>query len=371
METERFIHVVAFNVPYPPNYGGIIDIYYKLKALQDEGLRIILHTFVYDRPEAPELDKLCHKVFYYQRHSGLKYMTKRLPYIVETRKSAELERNLLSDKYPVLFEGLHTTYYLEACLMAGKQVFVRTHNIEHNYYRMLARSERLFFRKIYLLSESRKLNRYEAILKQAHKLFSISTTDTRYFQEKYGNSIHVSAFHQHEEVESLPGSGDYILFHGNLSVPENEKALQYLVKKVFSRVKYRVVIAGKDPSGHITRICNKYPHIDLVSNPPGEKMNELVRNAHINLLYTYQPTGLKLKLLHSLHAGRHCMANPLMLSGSGLDALCRIYTNPSDAIKMMENLMKEPFEKDAIEARRKHLASYKSSEIVRKITAFC
>ena len=82
METERFIHVVAFNVPYPPNYGGIIDIYYKLEALRKEGLKIILHTYLYDRTRATELDDICHKVFYYRRHSGIVYMLKKLPYIV-------------------------------------------------------------------------------------------------------------------------------------------------------------------------------------------------------------------------------------------------------------------------------------------------
>jgi hypothetical protein len=45
MDPQNFLHVVAFNVPYPPDYGGIIDIYYKLKALSADGTRIILHAF--------------------------------------------------------------------------------------------------------------------------------------------------------------------------------------------------------------------------------------------------------------------------------------------------------------------------------------
>jgi hypothetical protein len=369
MEEGKFIHLVAFNVPYPPNYGGIIDIYYKLKALHEEGFKIILHTFLYERPEAPELKALCHEVHYYKRGRGIGFFFSKLPYIVSTRKSERLESRLLQDAYPVIFEGLHTTYYLEKCRMSGKQVYVRTHNIEHNYYRMLANSERFLIRKIYLYSESRKLARYEKVLGHSNKLLSISGTDTSYFQGKYGNAIHVSAFHQHAEVESCTGMGDYVLFHGNLSVPENEKALAYLVKNVLSKVRFRVIIAGKDPSRHTQKICMKYPHIELVSNPSGDKMNELVKDAHINLLYTYQPTGLKLKLLHSLHAGRHCMANPLMLSGSGLDALCTIYTTPKDAIQEIERLMRKDFDQHSIDERSAHLKAYKNSEIVKKIAS--
>ena len=37
------INIVSFNVPYPPNYGGIIDVYYKIKALREIGCEVVLH----------------------------------------------------------------------------------------------------------------------------------------------------------------------------------------------------------------------------------------------------------------------------------------------------------------------------------------
>ena len=39
------LHVIALNIPYPPNYGGVIDIYYKLLALHRLGVRLILHCY--------------------------------------------------------------------------------------------------------------------------------------------------------------------------------------------------------------------------------------------------------------------------------------------------------------------------------------
>lgn len=367
MKEKVFLHIIAFNVPYPPNYGGIIDIYYKIKTLGEAGVKIILHCFLYERQEAPPLEEICHSVHYYRRKRGLKYFFSPLPYIVISRQSGELETKLLSDPYPVLFEGLHTTLLLDKCIAIGKKAMVRTHNIEHNYYRMLARSERNLARKLHLRLEARKLLHYESVLDKANKLIAISTTDTSYFGDKYGKSVYVSAFHQHDEVESKAGFGDYILFHGNLSVPENEKALVYLVRKVLSKISYRIVIAGKEPGTYVQRLCRRYANIDLISNPGNERMNELVSEAHINLLYTYQPTGLKLKLLHSLYGGRHCMANPLMLSGSELESLCHVYRSPSEAIETIEHLMETAFTAADIEDRQEKLRTYKNSTNARKI----
>ena len=30
---EKHINIIALNIPFPANYGGVIDIYYKLYAL--------------------------------------------------------------------------------------------------------------------------------------------------------------------------------------------------------------------------------------------------------------------------------------------------------------------------------------------------
>jgi hypothetical protein len=69
-------------------------------------------------------------------------------------------------------------------------------------------------------------------------------------------------FQMHEHVTSAPGKGEYILFHGNLSVPENEKALLYLVKNVLSRLTYHVVIAGKTRG----TMCEEYATGMLILN---------------------------------------------------------------------------------------------------------
>ena len=44
-KTLKELHVVAFDVPYPANYGGVIDIFYKVQALSEAGVKVHLHCY--------------------------------------------------------------------------------------------------------------------------------------------------------------------------------------------------------------------------------------------------------------------------------------------------------------------------------------
>ena len=64
------LHIVSFDVPFPPNYGGIIDVFYKIKALSELGVEIYLHAFEYKTGKSEELEKICKKVYYYPRKTS-------------------------------------------------------------------------------------------------------------------------------------------------------------------------------------------------------------------------------------------------------------------------------------------------------------
>ena len=64
---RKRLHIVSVDIPVPVNYGGAIDIYYKLKALKNTGIKVHLHCYEYDRKPAEELNQYCEEVFYYKR----------------------------------------------------------------------------------------------------------------------------------------------------------------------------------------------------------------------------------------------------------------------------------------------------------------
>src|SRR5690349_17100190 len=127
---ERRLHIITHDVPWPADYGGVVDLFYKIKALHELGVRIYLHCFVNKRPPQEKLEKYCEKVYYYKRKAGITGFSFRLPYTVNSRKNAELIRNLNKDEYPVLLEGVHCSYYLHTGKLANRKVLLRLHNAE-------------------------------------------------------------------------------------------------------------------------------------------------------------------------------------------------------------------------------------------------
>lgn len=375
---ETALQIVAFNIPYPPDYGGVIDIFYKIKALHDSGVSIYLHCFEYNRPKATELEQYCKKVYYYRRKKGLFFQFSVKPYIVLTRKDQELLKNLELNQAPIIFEGLHTCYFLNHSSLKNHLKLVRTHNIEHEYYQNLRKVEGNLFRKLFFCIEACKLRSYEKTLKTADQLLAISPNDNLYFDRKFGNSHFSPAFHPFNEIKSKEGKGDYILFHGNLSVAENKQAVHFLITNVFQQIRQKVIIAGKNPSRKLARAIGSLPNVKLITNPEADQMEELICHAQICILPTFQDTGLKLKLLASLFSGRFCIANTPMIHKTGLEHLCRVADTPPEMIKAINELFDQEFTSDEIQKRRvileddfsNHRNALKILQIIKKTSVF-
>jgi hypothetical protein len=364
---DQHLHVIAFNVPYPADYGGVIDIYYKLRSMKQEGVKIILHCYTYGRQPSKELEDLCAEVHYYKRDSGFFYALHRDPYIVTTRNSNIMPKRILRDNYPILFEGLHSTSRLVHYAQAGKKCLVRAHNIEHNYYKSLSRSENRLYDKIFLYTEAIKLRHYEKVLGYADHILGISRPETDYFVEKYGHSSLIHAFHRFDEITIKPGLGDYILFHGNLAVAENSDVFLRIAGNVLSKISHRVLVAGKNPSKSFIRKLSAWSNISVIANPSDKEMDELIADAQVNLLYTAQSTGIKLKLLHALFGGRHCLVNSEMIGGTGLESLCQLAEEPKDMTDQLEELMKRPFTEQQVIERESALKEYSNKAGAKKI----
>jgi len=253
MNSELRLNIIAFDIPWPPNYGGVIDVYYKIRSLAELGVKINLHCFQYGREKSDKLLEYCDNVFYYPRKLLVNPLSVNLPYIVKTRKSDLLLKNLIESEGPLLFEGLHCTYYLNRPELKNRLKIVRMHNIEYIYYKHLAKVEKKFWKKIYYNNEASCLRNYQKVLDIADHVASISPNDHKILNLKHGNSFYLPVFHPNKEVTSRVGKGEYILYHGNLGVGENNEAALFLVKNVFSELKLPTVIAGTNPSSELKR----------------------------------------------------------------------------------------------------------------------
>ena len=348
--TENHLHIISFEVPYPANYGGVIDVFYRVKALSEAGVKVHLHCFEYGRGEQ-EILKRCHEVKYYKRDTSFSKQLSLTPFIVNSRRSEELVKDLLQDDYPILCEGLHTTAIILDKRLKNRKIYVRAHNVEHDYYHALGGSEKWCWKKLFYLAEAWKLKRYESILRKAAGVFAISQQDAYYFAKKYGNMTLVPGFNSADTVCSETGRGEYVLYHGNLSVKENETAAKWLIENVFTELDLHCVVAGLNPSEKLLKLAEKHSNVTLVANPDDAEMIDLLRQAQVNILVTNQPTGLKLKLLNALYNGRFCLVNSDMVKGTSLDSLCVVADEPEQMIAEIKRLMEEDFTEEDIEER--------------------
>ncbi|MBN8676592.1 MAG: glycosyltransferase [Chitinophagales bacterium] len=356
-----FLHIVSFDIPYPANYGGVIVIFNQIKALHAQGVKIILHCYQYgDRTPQPELANYCHEIYYYKRSRSLFYQVSLLPFIMRTRQSSTLLKRLKKDRYPILFEGMHTAGLIWHPSLKSRQKLIRMHNIEWQYYESLSQltSATAPLEKAYYFSESIKLQRIEPkVVLHADEIITISSTDEAYYRALKANTQYIPAFHPNDTIECQSGKGEYVLFHGKLSVPDNELAAMWLVREVFADFDIPFIIAGMSPSERLKELVAGYDHIKLVENPDEAQMNALVGKAHINLLVSFQSSGVKLKLINALFRGRFCIVNEHMVRGTGLARLCFVRNSAAAIRQTIEAVINAPFEQGKIAERKAMLDS--------------
>ncbi|MCX6328349.1 MAG: glycosyltransferase family 1 protein, partial [Bacteroidia bacterium] len=96
---NKSLHIITLNIPYPADYGGMIDSFHRIRSLNKLGINIHLHCFEYGRPHSRELETLCKTVNYYPRRTFILNHYSLLPYNVFSRRSYRLLKDLMKDDF--------------------------------------------------------------------------------------------------------------------------------------------------------------------------------------------------------------------------------------------------------------------------------
>lgn len=354
---EKHLHIISFDVPYPVNYGGACDVFYKLVALHQQGIQVHFHCFEYGRGVQPALDQYCASVHYYKRAIGHKGFSAHLPYIVSSRINETLFSNLLKDDHPILMEGIHCTYLLHDPRFAQRRCFVRLHNVEYQYYRELFHSSSHIIRKAYYRIESGLLRSYEKATASRAVFLGITEADNEIYRQELGckQIRELPLFIPPWKLECQEGMGSYCFYHGDLNVDANEKAAGWLLDKVFSELEIPLVLAGKNPSKRLIEKAHANNYTCLVPNPSEKEMQDMIAKAHIHVLPSYTQTGMKIKLLNALYNGKHCVVNHATINGTGLESLCSIAETATEFAEKIATLYHQPFTKEAAMHRKELL----------------
>ncbi|MEP7372824.1 MAG: glycosyltransferase [Chitinophagaceae bacterium] len=364
---KKELHIVCLDVPWPADYGGAIDMMNRIKMFHKLGILIHLHYFSYNERGTPnELNQFCETINVYRRENIQSGFSLKTPYIISSRINEQLIERLQKDSHPVLLEGIHCAGILPRLDRQHRKVVVRMHNEESVYYKELARAEHSLLKKLFFYNESRLLKKFSHHLPGDSTYACISENDAIILQNEYKlNKVKfLPAFPAWQNVIGQEGQGNLCLYHGNLSVPENEKAAAWLICKVFTKARVPFVIAGKKPSRRLQKIAGLCQHTCLVADPSETEMDDLVHKAHIHVLpcFNKNVTGIRLKLLHALYEGRHCVVNDPMVSGTGLEDACHIGTSATAFASIIMQLYHQPFTKEEIILRKQLLGTTYDNE---------
>lgn len=349
--TERKLHIISFDYPFPPIYGGVIDVYYKIKALAELGVEIHLHSFSKDnKPTATSPDdnlkQYCKAIHHYPRATHWRKAISTEPYIIRSRQSDKLVQRLKADAAPILLEGMHSMAVLDHGVHHTSRVLLRMHNVEWDYYRGLADATDTFWKKAYFRIEAYRLKLQHAPLKKVNRILAISQNDQLKLKPFNSHVDWLPPFHGHKEIDQPAPHGNYALYHGNLAVAENRKAAEYLLEVVFESLDLELVIAGKaPPQDWLNRYGGKAKFELDVS---GDRMEQLISEAGCHVLPTFQATGVKLKLIHALYSGRPCIVNEAMVAGTGLADTCVV----CDDVQSMQQAIKTALSGETKESDR-------------------
>ena len=213
------------------------------------------------------------------------------------------------------------------------------------------------------------MKKYESILMHANYLLAIQENDKAHFEQ----------FHDH--VKLLPASvppisivpavakETYCLFHGNLSVQENDLGAKWILNNtIYADLK--MIIAGKNPSQELLDLA-KEKGAQIISNPSEDEMQKLISEARVHLLVTQQATGIKLKLINSLATGGHVLVNSIMVEGTNLGSLCNVFESKIDCVEQLKILMGKPVEVEQLHKRfeilQKQFDTYENCKVFDEI----
>jgi len=299
-----------------------------------------LHCFVEKIPTTQETETYCAAVYYYKNSRSRLDLFSKLPFSVRSRQDKKLLANLEAIDAPILFESLKTTCLVYQDQLAKRRKILRFHNIEHLYFEGIAASEKNLLRKLVFKWEAFKYKGYEKILSRFDRIAALSHYENNYVNSHFGNSTYIPVFHGNEKVSNLDGIGKYALYHGDLRMSDNKRVAENLIE-VFREIPdvELVIAAGAAFEDYFTKRIKGLNHIKYVTLKDFAHLKQLINDSHINLVFSYQKSGTKLKLMNALFYGRFCIINDNIMDDPKIQPLCEI-ANTNQAIIDQVNRLK-------------------------------
>jgi polysaccharide biosynthesis protein PslH len=338
------ITLVCQEIPYPAMHGSRIDMWRRIKALAERGIKLQLICWWFGtKPTAEEIAEIhkyisaLHPIEIEQTSiSRLRRMTDLLTYPLGTssrrikgQKLAELIDEVREFSPDLIFlDGIHGGAIATSLSRTLKvPIVTRSHNIEHMYAKKMLDAAIGFKDKFRRYLSIVHVERYEKeLLTNSALFYDISADDLKFWQElgfTNGRLLPPTIeFAAQSVVESnlspeLLKSYD-LVFLGNLNTENNVAGVIWFLTEVLPLIHDRlpettVLIAGFKPVDRIVQICEKTERVFLSLNPASA--SDTYRSGRVLINPILTGSGVKIKSIEMLQFGKPIVSTTEGVSG--------------------------------------------------------
>lgn len=322
------ILVVSPDFPFPPNHGGRVDIWTRLKTFAAMGLTIDLAVTSKLTPtnEAlAEVKKYVRTLWLLKRHNHWWHLLSYSP--LQSVSRAGLAKLSLEPSYDLVWlEGEYVEAVLRNPSLRTKQVHLRLQNDEALYFRELASSTSHPLKRLYYQSEAYKLARLSnKLYHQVAGLYFISSTELDHFKQQYPHLARKAWLLPAPLSKTRfdpPCLGQKVIFVGSLFIPNNQEAITWYLQNVHSKIQlpgYSLMIAGNtrgESLAWLYRLAQPYANIEIHDSPAD--LEPLYKQAGVFINPMHSGAGVKLKTLEAIQHGLALVSTSKGIEGTGL-----------------------------------------------------
>lgn len=346
-EAVKPLHFISLDNPFQANYGGSIDIHFRLQTMINKGIVHDVHFF-YKPPLTSIPSTITPSVFAYARNLHLWNWFSSVPFTVLSRKNKVLFQMLSKDDLPIWMEGIHSAYWLPELkkINPKRKIFLRLHNIEANYYHELYAQTSIPLKKLYFFAEQMKLKAYEPQLwRLADAVFCISDTETPVVKSVQPNAHFLPAFVEDTFLPlKFPHTIRRLLFHGNFHITSNQRSALWLLNFCKINPSFEPVFYGRG-----WEVLQRWaPSAKFLSNE--QPLSVYQEDYDAIILPVFQSSGVKIKWLESLRLGKLVLGTPEAADGSGIkpmyvfhnfEQLFDLLNNPASLQKHQQSIYEQ------------------------------
>ncbi|OCB69506.1 hypothetical protein B0A79_16760 [Flavobacterium piscis] len=349
------IVVVASFFPYPAYFGGAYDVLERIKGLKYLGHDVDLICTCKEKPDDKNvlfMKQFINELIIVPRKNKLGYIFYSEPLQAVSRKL--LKKITLQREYDyAILESESVGKILENNSLKAKNIIIRVHNNEANYFNELSKSTKNFKNKIYYYLESLKFKSYSRnIFKQSDRLWFISNKEINNTKDLNlsNKSIHLPASVNSKFVKQELSTKN-VLYVGALFVPNNMEAIIWYLKNVHSLLvdehNYKLTIVGSTgefESETYQKILAGYSNVEIYLNQ--KDLSNHYSNATVFINPMLHGAGVKLKSINAIQNGLVLVSSKTGAEGIGLikNEMYLEAMSPNDFVKAILKVFKMKIE---------------------------